>query len=1222
MRSRVNDIRYRNIFLLLTLSLSTSFYSVKNFGIRRLPVAGANSFPSADRSVYFHNSEGLRPLQKLTPMRNLADFAIRPPAGPPYTIPVVFHIISSNPYSITDPTIINAVQDLNDAFAHAGAYAVGPPGANTQITFCLAKIDPNGGNTTGITRTQSVLGSFDQDIENDAMKSLVSWDTKTYCNIWLVDTVQNESLTSFSCGKWTRFFNNGYATFSGGGDYRDGIVTTGFGAILAALMGKYLGLKTTFSPSDCTNNNCSTDGDGICDTPPSSVIGGSCTSPQNSCTTDTISGFTVDVPDLTSNFMSMSGACANEFTTGQANKMQSNLTTVRGSLLVQNKCNPPCSENIVASFTRDNWSPAQGDLINFSSTSTGGTNYQWTVNGIVVGSNSASYSQSFLTSGKYQVTLKVYNANPNCYATYSDMVIVTCGVTARFTPNVRQIAAKKNILLDSILFTNKSVNATSYAWWMSNNAGMSPQIVSTQISLNYVFDTPGQYSVWLIATNGSCSDTTEKFNFPVLDPTFDGVMGISGAQCYKNDSIKITMRICNNGYSSSPTGTPVSFYDDDPSKTTTNKLSPTFYLPFPVEGRCCNTFTFTVASNKPHLNQLFGVFNDSGTTKPLKLPNTLLPETNYANNIGTISNFQFQVVASPPTATLQPGDTLQLSAQSGPDSTASIVWSTPQNMSCINCINPSYIGEYEVDTITKTVIATSALGCADTSFAILKIPPYDDFTIKIDSADCAGTDSMVVNFSLCNNFKRGYIPQGLTVSLYDGDPALASSNLLGPIFSTPAVNPGLCASYVQSFKRTGTNMVYALVNDKDTTNTIQIPGDSLFLESNYSNNSDSFHYKSATVILTPSDTTVYNKQSVMVGIVSPIYDVNSTTWLPGAGYSLSCTSCLSPTVTVSGNAIVQMQTANKYGCFIKGIDTINIFPPDMTVEILGTNCYTNNTTRVKFRICMNNYYDTIFANLPVSFYDGNPFTGSPNLLAPTFYTQNQTSLTCDSFTQVVTTPTTGILYAVVNDKGGNISSIPDKAFDETDYSNDSAAQAIVPFIAFAAPTDTTVMRFSSVQIKGSVTGGQITNYSWEPDEFLSCANCLTPVVTPPYSIKYEFIAQNEYACTDTAFAEIKTFAGGNVDIPNAFTPNGDGKNDIFYILGSNKIKMIKEFSIFDRYGGKIFAVSNVPANDPSYGWNGNINGKRADMGAYAYFAIILFNDGSQQEYKGTVLVIR
>ena len=79
---------------------------------------------------------------------------------------------------------------------------------------------------------------------------------------------------------------------------------------------------------------------------------------------------------------------------------------------------------------------------------------------------------------------------------------------------------------------------------------------------------------------------------------------------------------------------------------------------------------------------------------------------------------------------------------------------------------------------------------------------------------------------------------------------------------------------------------------------------------------------------------------------------------------------------------------------------------------------------------------------------------------------------------------------------------------------------------------------------------------------------------------------------------------------------------IFFIFWEVDIRLIKEFAVYNRWGGKVFANSNFPANDPAYGWNGNINGAHGEMGTYVYFAIILFNDGSQQEYKGTVVLIR
>jgi gliding motility-associated-like protein len=200
--------------------------------------------------------------------------------------------------------------------------------------------------------------------------------------------------------------------------------------------------------------------------------------------------------------------------------------------------------------------------------------------------------------------------------------------------------------------------------------------------------------------------------------------------------------------------------------------------------------------------------------------------------------------------------------------------------------------------------------------------------------------------------------------------------------------------------------------------------------------------------------------------------------------------------------------------------------------------------------------------------------------------------------------------------------VPEKSFDETDYTNDTSSMEIIPFVAGIHPEDTTVFRNNPVQIMASVTGNQSYHFTWEPSSSLSCTDCLTPVATPPYSIAYAFIARNEFGCTDTLYANIKTFAGGRVDIPNAFTPNGDGNNDVFYILGSQDIQSIRNFSIFNRVGQKIFGVENVPANDPRFGWNGSFSGRLAPPETYVYFAIIRFTDGTEQQFKGTVILVR
>jgi gliding motility-associated-like protein len=933
-------------------------------------------------------------------------------------VPLVFHIVSRNPSTITDQRIQDAVQDLNDAFAHTGNYSTGV-GANTGIRFCLAKIDPDGGISSGITRTESVLGDFDADIEIDRLKKLVSWDTKAYCNIWLVDSIKDEYFTTFSCGNWSRRNNKNVASFLPGGDYRDGIVTNEFGSDLAMQMGFYLGLQYSFAIGSCTNTNCDTDGDGICDTPPASGPGSGCTGYRNSCSSDTLSGFTKDMPDLDSNFMSFSGPCTNSFTEGQASKMRNTLSGARSSLESGNKCDPPCSENINVSFTRNNWFPAAGDLIQFNSVSSGGTNFQWTVNDQAVGTNSPDYSQSFTQAGNYKVLLKVFNSNQHCFASYADSVIVGCGVMARFYPDKRIVASKDQIIKDSILFTNRSVNAVSYQWWISSDSSLPAQMISTSYNLNKIFSSPGKYSIWLVAVNGGCTDTTGKFNFTVSDPTVDADIGLGDVECFEQTKIKLSFQVCNHGYAPLPAGTAVSFYEGNPTTDTAKRLDTVYLLPSAIQGFCCASFERTLNVGRSGLNRIYAVVNDNGNSIPLKFPNTTVPELNYSNNIAIAANFQFEAKIDPPSATVLYDDTLQLLASGSPGNVSSYLWSDPQGLSCTDCANPVFTAGK--DNISKKVIVISNDQCVDSASIVIKVPPVDDYTVHIDSMICASDDRVLCAFTVDNEFKLGIVPNGLTVSLYNGNPSTDTAHLIKQIVTLQTDNQKNEISFKGFIDGIIPGNFFAVVNDSSLPAPLTLPSDSLFLEKDYSNNSGSFNY--------------------------------------------------------------------------------------------------------------------------------------------------------------------------------------------------------IPFSVSIDPSDTTVFRGSPVPLHFVLSGDQAISYNWSPPESLSCANCPDPIATANYSQQYDLEIQNQYGCREKGFGRVNRITGGRVSIPNAFTPNGDGRNDIFYVMGSQDIKIIRNFSVFDRWGMAVFQEKNVPANDPVFGWNGLQNGRPLTAESYVYIIVIEFKDGSEQVYKGSVVLI-
>ena len=80
---------------------------------------------------------------------------------------------------------------------------------------------------------------------------------------------------------------------------------------------------------------------------------------------------------------------------------------------------------------------------------------------------------------------------------------------------------------------------------MGNDAGMAEQEISTGTDLKYLFMDPGNYTVRLIATNGTCTDTTETFSFVVEDPTADLRLNLTGIDCYDQNKLQVKFYVCN-----------------------------------------------------------------------------------------------------------------------------------------------------------------------------------------------------------------------------------------------------------------------------------------------------------------------------------------------------------------------------------------------------------------------------------------------------------------------------------------------------------------------------------------------------------------------------------------------------------------------------------------------------------------------------------------------------
>ena len=147
-------------------------------------------------------------------------------------------------------------------------------------------------------------------------------------------------------------------------------------------------------------------------------------------------------------------------------------------------------------------------------------------------------------------------------------------------------------------------------------------------------------------------------------------------------------------------------------------------------------------------------------------------------------------------------------------------------------------------------------------------------------------------------------------------------------------------------------------------------------------------------------------------------------------------------------------------------------------------------------------------------------------------------------------------------------------------------------------------------------------WAWSPPDYLDCTDCPEPLSTPEDDILYTLVATSEEGCTVTDEVQVTVRKVRRIYVPNAFSPNGDGINDILTVFAGNQVEVVEQFMIFDRWGANVFAVENLAPNDVSRGWNGRHKGKPMDAGVFAWFAKVRFIDGHTEIFEGDVLLMR
>ncbi len=178
-----------------------------------------------------------------------------------------------------------------------------------------------------------------------------------------------------------------------------------------------------------------------------------------------------------------------------------------------------------------------------------------------------------------------------------------------------------------------------------------------------------------------------------------------------------------------------------------------------------------------------------------------------------------------------------------------------------------------------------------------------------------------------------------------------------------------------------------------------------------------------------------------------------------------------------------------------------------------------------------------------------------------------------------------------------------------------------PPLSINAGPDATILLGEAITIYAEASPSNLT-VSWQPSDYLDCNLCDDPTASPPSTIDYTATISFGNGCEASDTVRITVEETGAYYIPNAFSPNQDGINDVFSVYGGRSMVKVVLMEVYDRKGGLAFSASDIPANRYDKGWTGKIGDELAQTGAYTYRFLLEFTSGKVETVTGTVTLVR
>ncbi len=832
-------------------------------------------------------------------------------------------------------------------------------------------------------------------------------------------------------------------------------------------------------------------------------------------------------------------------------------------------------DSLIPNFTANRTNICSGDTVTFTAAVLGGAvmEYQWYDNGTLIGLPLPSgpiISHIFTTSGYHDIMLRVRSVN-DCWDTMRlDNYIFVSAPNVGLTVAPSSGCAPLNVTLTSTSTPTSGSSLVSYEWKYGDGlTGVGTPSVHT-------YTAGGVFSVTLIVTdNLGCKDSVSEFGaVTVWDPQASFVAS-NLHPCVSS----------NVNFTSTSTGGIASYSWDYGDGT-------------PPGTGATSTHAYSITGS---FNVKLTVTDTHGCTDEVIYPG-------YINVTKPVANFAMSdsVSVCPPlivnfTNTSTGATAYNWTFGDGGSSTIP----SPSNMYIASGLYP------------VRLIATNMWGCKDTMERAVNIFGYAGalsytpltgcvpltvhFTATLSNVPFITwdfSDGSTSSISFTDTISHTYTTPGAFVPkliLSDNTGCQTSSVGLDTIkidevkaAFTTAPSP-VCIGMEFTFVETSTgywNPVDTWLWTYDgNTSTVQAPTHTINTPGTYpiklvvtnawgcmDSLTQELIVEPPPVVTASPDTTVcVSDPATLIG-----YGAATYTWEPPA--TLSCTACNPTYATPDVPTVYTVTGTDSRGCIDTA--TVSVFLRTHTIA--------------------NAWGDTaVCYGVPVPLFDTG---GHTYLWLPA------TGLSDNTIPNPIATPPYTVIYMAIAQLG---SCIPD-----TNY----VTVEVYPLPTIDAGPDQRLVAGSQAQL--NATGSNIETLTWWPSETLSCDDCYSPVASMTVNTTYTADAVSKHGCRASDSVTIYLYCDNSqVFVPNAFTPNGDGENDVFYPRGIG-VKTVKTFRIYNRWGELLFERNNITLNDAQNAWDGSYKGGTPRPDVYVYLIEAVCYTGEDIFIKGDVTIIK